>query len=185
MKIGYARTSTVDQNYSLDAQLERLNQEGCEKVFSEQVSSVDRRPEFEKALEFCREGDVLIITKLDRFARSIIDLWKHIQLLEDKGAAFQVLDMNLDTKTANGRLQVSLLASIAQWEREMMLERQRVGIAKAKAEGKYKGRSATARAKAVQIQKMAQRGLKPSQIASALGIGVASVYRYRDAATVT
>ena len=76
MKIGYARTSTVDQNYSLDAQLERLNQEGCEKVFSEQVSSVDRRPEFEKALEFCREGDVLIITKLDRFARSIIDLWK-------------------------------------------------------------------------------------------------------------
>ena len=93
--------------------------------------------------------------------------------------------MSLDTKTANGRLQVSLLASIALWELEMMLERQRVGIAKAKAEGKYKGRSATARAKAVQIQKMAQRGLKPSQIASALGIGVASVYRYRDAATVT
>ena len=182
MKIGYARTSSVDQNYSLDAQLERLNQEGCEKVFSEQVSSVDRRPEFEKALEFCREGDVLIITKLDRFARSIIDLWKHIQLLEDKGAALQVLDMNLDTKTANGRLQVSLLASISQWEREMMLERQRIGIAKAKAEGKYKGRSATARAKAVKIQKMAKDGLKPSQIASALGIGVASVYRYRDAA---
>ena len=155
--------------------------EGCEKVFSEQVSSVDKRPEFEKALEFCREGDVLIITKLDRFARSIIDLWKHIQLLEDKGAALQVLDMSLDTKTANGRLQVSLLASIAKWEREMMLERQRVGIAKAKAEGKYKGRSATARAKAAKIQQMAKDGLKPSQIASALGIGVASVYRYRDA----
>ena len=185
MKIAYCRTSTISQDYSLEHQREKLENEGCEKIFSEQVSSVDKRPEFEKALEFCREGDVLIITKLDRFARSIIDLWKHIQLLEDKGAALQVLDMNLETKTANGRLQVSLLASIAQWEREMMLERQRVGIAKAKAEGKYKGRSATARAKAVQIQKMAQEGLKPSQIASALGIGVASVYRYRDAATVT
>jgi len=102
-------------------------------------------------------------------------------LLEDKGAALQVLDMSFDTKTANGRLQVSLLASIALWELEMMLERQRVGIAKAKAEGKYKGRSATARAKAAKIQQMAKDGLKPSQIASALGIGVASVYRYRDA----
>jgi len=102
-------------------------------------------------------------------------------LLEDKGAALQVLDMSLDTKTANGRLQVSLLASIALWELEMMLERQRVGIAKAKAGRKYKGRSATARAKAAKIQQMAKDGLKPSQIASALGIGVASVYRYRDA----
>ena len=185
MKIGYSRTSTISQDYSLEHQREKLENEGCEKIFSEQVSSVDTRPEFEKALEFCREGDTLVVTKLDRFARSITDLWKHIQLLEDKGAALQVLDMNLDTKTANGRLQVSLLASIAQWEREMMLERQRVGIAKAKAEGKYKGRSATARAKAAKIQKMAKDGLKPSQIASALGIGVASVYRYRDAATVT
>ena len=100
-------------------------------------------------------------------------------MLEDKGAALQVLDMSLDTKTANGRLQVSLLASIALWELEMMLERQRVGIAKAKADGKYKDRSA--RAKAAKIQQMAKDGLKPSQIASALGIGVASVYRYRDA----
>ena len=185
MKIGYSRTSTISQDYSLEHQREKLENEGCEKIFSEQVSSVDTRPEFEKALEFCREGDTLVVTKLDRFARSITDLWKHIQLLEDKGAALQVLDMNLDTKTANGRLQVSLLASISQWEREMMLERQRIGIAKAKAEGKYKGRSATARAKAVKIRKMAKDGLKPSQIASALGIGVASVYRYRDAATVT
>ena len=104
-------------------------------------------------------------------------------MLEDKGAALQVLDMSLDTKTANGRLQVSLLASIALWELEMMLERQRVGIAKAKAGRKYKGRSATARAraKAAKIQQMAKDGLKPSQIASALGIGVASVYRYRGA----
>ena len=104
-------------------------------------------------------------------------------MLEDKGAALQVLDMSFDTKTANGRLQVSLLASIALWELEMMLERQRVGIAKAKAGRKYKGRSATARAraKAAKIQQMAKDGLKPSQIASALGIGVASVYRYRDA----
>ena len=179
MKIGYARTSTVEQNYSLKDQIERLESQGCEKIFSEKASSVQSRPEFEKCIEFAREGDVVVITKLDRFARSITDLWKHITGLEEKGASLQILDLNLDTSTPNGRLQITLLGGIAQWEREMMLERQKVGIAKAKAEGKYKGRVPTARRMEKDIQSLHLQGMTPSQIAKELNIGVASVYRYR------
>jgi len=180
MKIGYARTSTVEQNYSLEDQIERLESQGCEKIFSEKVSSVQSRPEFEKCIEFAREGDVVVITKLDRFARSITDLWKHITALEEKGAALQILDLNLDTSTPNGRLQITLLGGIAQWEREMMLERQKVGIAKAKQEGKYLGRVPTAHRKSKEIQRLHSEGMKPSIIAKELNIGVASVYRYRN-----
>ena len=179
MKIGYARTSTVEQNYSLEHQIERLEKEGCGKIFSEQVSSIEKRPEFDRAIEFTREGDTLVITKLDRFARSITDLWKHIEILKEKGVSIHILDLNLDTNSPTSRLQISLLGAIAQWEREMMLERQRIGIAKAKAEGKYKGRADTARRQSKKISELHQKGLKPSQIAKELGIGVASVYRYR------
>ena len=75
MKIGYARTSTIEQNYSLEDQIEKLERMGCEKIFNEQVSSVQERPEFQTCIEFAREGDVVVITKLDRFARSITELW--------------------------------------------------------------------------------------------------------------
>lgn len=179
MKIGYARTSTTDQKYSLEAQIDALTQEGCEKIFSEQVSSVQERPEFDACVEFCREGDVLVTTKLDRFARSITDLWNYINILQEKGADLHILNLNLDTSTPTGRLQITLLGGIAQWEREMMLERQRIGIEKAKAEGKYKGRKPTVRAIAGEIQRMHQEGKTPTTIAKELGIGVASVYRYR------
>ena len=180
MRIGYARTSTVEQNYSLEDQIERLQQQGCEKIFSEKVSSVQSRPEFNRCIEFAREGDVVVITKLDRFARSITDLWKHITTLEEKGADLHILDLNLDTSTPTGRLQITLLGGIAQWEREMMLERQAIGIAKAKEDGKYKGRVPTARKLSKRIRELHLDGMKPSQIAKELNIGVASVYRYRD-----
>ena len=179
MKIGYARTSTIEQSYSLEDQVERLGSQGCEKIFAEKVSSIQSRPEFEKCIEFAREGDTVVITKLDRFARSITDLWRHITALEEKGASLHILDLSLDTSTPNGRLQITLLGGIAQWEREMMLERQKVGIAKAQQDGKYKGRSPTARRLQEDIQKMHREGLKPSKIAKELKIGVASVYRYR------
>ena len=179
MKIGYARTSTVEQNYSLEHQIERLEKEGCEKIFSEQVSSIEQRPEFQKAIEFARDGDTLVITKLDRFARSITDLWKHIEILKEKGVSIQILDLHLDTNSPTSRLQISLLGAIAEWEREMMLERQRIGIAKAKADGKYKGRADTARRQSPRIKELHRQGIKPSQIAKELDIGVASVYRYR------
>lgn len=182
MKIGYARTSTDHQKYSLENQTEKLLESGCEKVFSEEVSSVSSsRPEFESALEFCREGDTLVVTTLSRFARSISDMWKHIEVLKEKGVSVSILDINLDTSTPTGTLMLNLLGSIYQFEREILLERQKIGIAKAKRDGKFKGRVPTAKNKSAEIIELTNQGMKPSAIAKKLGIGVASVYRYRVA----
>jgi DNA invertase Pin-like site-specific DNA recombinase len=178
MLIGYCRTSTVDQKYGLAAQIETLESEGVEKIFSEQISSVAKRPELESAIDFCREGDVLVVTKLDRLARSITDLWQIVSRLEEKKVELKILDLNLDTSTPTGRLMLSMMASLAQFEREILLERQREGIARAKAEGKFKGRKPTAREKQPEIQRMHSEGMKPDVIASELGISRMSVYRY-------
>ena len=180
MKIGYARTSTAKQDYGLQGQVETLNEYGCEKIYEEQVSSVASRPVFEECVDYCREGDTLVVTSLSRFARSIKDLWTHIELLEKKGVSLVILDMNLETNTPTGRLMISLIGSISQWEREILLERQRVGIAKAKSEGKYRGRADTARRQKKLIMQLHSGGLKPSEIAKEVGCGVASVYRYRN-----
>jgi len=147
MLVGYARTSTTEQEAGLEAQRRDLRACGCEEVFEEQVSSVQRREELEKALKFVRKGDAMVVSKLDRLARSVPDLVKIMGRLEEKGASLRILAMNLDTDTPTGRLLINLVGSIAQFEREIMLERQREGIAKAKEEGKYKGRAKTARAK--------------------------------------
>jgi DNA invertase Pin-like site-specific DNA recombinase len=176
MLIGYCRTSTLDQKYGLEAQIDALNEQGVEKVFSEQVSSVGDRPELKNALEFCREGDVLIVTKLDRLARSIHDLWRIVDQLESKKVELRILD--LDTSTPTGRLMLSMMGALAQFEREMLLERQREGIARAKAEGKFKGRVPIARAKQSEIRKLVTEGVKPTKVAEQLGISRASVYRY-------
>ena len=119
------------------------------------------------------------MTKLDRFARSITDLWKNVERLKSKGVELMIVDMNLDTSTPTGKLLLSLMGSIAEFEREILLERQRVGIAKAKAEGKYKGRKPKARDKALDIKRMTAEGMKPKAIAEALGLSVASIYVHR------
>jgi DNA invertase Pin-like site-specific DNA recombinase len=179
MIIGYARTSTTDQKAGLEAQHRDLSKAGCEKVFSEEVSSVDKasRRELDAALEYAREGDVIVVTKLDRLARSVAHLLQIVETLEAKGVSLRVLDMAIDTATPTGRLMLTLIGGIAQFEREIMLERQREGIAKAKAAGKYKGRKATAVAKTDQIKKLADEGMKPLQIAKEVGVGKSSVYR--------
>ena len=177
MLIGYARTSTVEQEAGLEAQLRELKANGCDEVFAETVSSVQRRDELEKALRFIRKGDTLVVTKLDRLARSIPDLVKIIERIEEKQATLRILAMNLDTSTPTGRLLLNLVGSVAQFEREIMLERQREGILKAKAEGKYKGRAATARAKADEVLALRAEGKRPVDIAASLGIARASVYR--------
>ena len=115
---------------------------GCEKVFREQVSAVSReREELEAAIEFAREGDVLVVTKLDRLARSVPHLCEIGSRLEAKGVGLKVLDQAIDTTTPTGRLMFNMLGAIAQFERELIRERMLVGVAKAKAEGKYKGRA--------------------------------------------
>jgi Site-specific recombinases, DNA invertase Pin homologs len=181
--IGYARTSTVDQAYSYQAQQDQLKQAGCNRVFAEQVSAVaQERPEFDKALDYAREGDTLVVCKLDRLARSLADLMDITRTLEKRGVSLRVLDMGLDTSTAHGRMVVGIIGSVAQFERELMLERQRIGIERAKAEGKYKGRKPTAMEKAEEVRDLAAQGVPKTEIAKRLGIGRASVYRVLNTA---
>ncbi len=177
MKIGYARTSTMEQEAGLDAQIRDLEKESCDKIFSEQVSSVDNRPELQKALEFIREGDCLIVTKLDRLARSVVHLGEIVKRIQEKKADLKILNLGIDTTTATGKLILNVMGSISEFEREMMLERQREGIAKAKAQGKYKGRAPTARAKSDEVKILAAQNVGATEISRQLGIGRASVYR--------
>lgn len=181
MLIGYARTSTKDQEYSLEAQIQRLKEVGCEKHYQEQVSSVDaKRQQLEAALDYIREGDVLVVTKLDRLARSVANTVEIQKALEKKNAGLKILDIDIDTTTPIGKLQFNLLAAIAQFEREVMLERQRVGIEKAKAEGKYKGRQPLSLKKKEQIKELLTTNTMPKEaIAKAVGVGVATVYRVK------
>lgn len=177
MKIGYARTSTLDQEAGFEAQIRELEAAGCEKVFQEQVSALGDRDELDTALEFIRESDSLVVCKLDRLARSTRHLGEIVETLKEKGAELVILNLGIDTSTPTGKLILDLLGSVAEFERAMMLERQREGIAKAKAEGKYKGRQPTARAKADQVLALKAEGKGATEIAKQIGIGRASVYR--------
>src|ERR1700733_4503403 len=182
MIVGYARTSTTEQVAGFEAQERDLRAAGVERVFAEQTSSVASRAQLEAALDFIRAGDVFVVTKIDRLARSVADLCAIVERIEAKGAALRILAISLDTATPTGKLMLNMLGSVAQFEREMMLERQREGIAKAAAEGKYKGRAPTARAKASQVKALAAEGMTREGIAKQLGIGIASVYRVLKAA---
>ena len=177
MIIGYARTSTTDQIAGLKAQERDLKAAGVKKLFQEQTSAVGQRKALEDAIEFAREGDVLVVTKLDRLARSVGNLVEIVSRLKAKGVSLRILGMGIDSSTPTGKLMINLLGSIAEFEREVMLERQRDGIAKAKADGKYRGRKPTARAQADVIIKLADAGNSKVSIAKELGIGIASVYR--------
>ena len=177
MIVGYARTSTVEQRAGLDGQLRDLKAVGAEKIFAEQVSSVAKRDQLEAALEFIREGDTLIVTKLDRLARSVKDLMELVDRINAKRAALRILDMNMDTATPTGRLMLTVLGGVAEFERLIMLERQREGIAQAKAEGRYAGRKPTQRAKRGEIQALMADGIGPAEISRRLGMSRSSVYR--------
>jgi DNA invertase Pin-like site-specific DNA recombinase len=185
--IGYARTSTAEQVAGLEAQVRDLKSTGCKKLFREQVSSTADRDQLEATIDYIREGDTLVVTKLDRLARSTLHLWEIVKRLEAKGAALRILNLGgemVDTRGATGRLILNVFAAFAQFEREMMLERQREGIAKAKAAGKYKGRKPTARAKAGEAVRLIEEGKSVSEAAETLGIGRASVYRALEYASL-
>lgn len=185
MHIGYARTSTLDQVAGFEAQQRDLAAAGCVKVYCEQVSSVARRAELEAAIDFAREGDCLVVTRLDRLARSVGDLVKITEQLAAKGVTLKVLALSLDTATPTGQLMLNLLSAVAQFERQIMLERQREGIAKAKREGKYKGRAPTARRHATAVMALRAEGVSPGDIARKLGVARSSVYRVIKEAQLT
>lgn len=149
MLVGYCRTSTVEQEAGFQAQHRLLGATGCTKIFAEQVSSVGQRDQLDAALEFLREGDTLVVCKLDRLARSTSHLLAIVAVLDRKNVGLRILDFGgsaVDTGSPSGRLMLTMFSAIGQFEREMMLERQKEGITAAKAAGKYKGRAATARA---------------------------------------
>lgn len=176
--IGYARTSTVEQEAGLAAQVVELESAGCTRVFSEKVSSVDAaRPQLHAALDWCREGDTFVVSRPDRLARSVADLLSIVAQLKARGVAVRILSMGVDTSTATGLLILQILGAVGEFERNVMLERQKHGIAKAKAEGKYRGRAPTARAKRADVLRLAAEGRKVSEITQHLGVSRASVYR--------
>jgi DNA invertase Pin-like site-specific DNA recombinase len=178
--IGYGRTSTLEQIAGLEAQKRDLTNVGCDPddIFVEQLSSVaTKRPELEAAIKHARKGDVFVVTKIDRLARSIFDLLEIEKRLRDKNVSLRILTPAIDTATPEGRLNFNLFGSIAQFEREIMLQRQKEGIAKAKDDGKYKGRKPTARAKTADVLAQRAAGVPPSAIAKAMKISPASVYR--------
>ncbi|MEQ1672298.1 MAG: recombinase family protein, partial [Hyphomicrobium sp.] len=118
--IGYARTSTVEQAAGFEAQVRELEAVGATKIFKEQVSSVSHRAQLDALIDFVREGDTVIVTKLDRLARSMRDLLEIVAQIEKKGAGLRILAMNLDTTTATGKLMLNVLGSVAEFERSMM-----------------------------------------------------------------
>jgi DNA invertase Pin-like site-specific DNA recombinase len=178
--IGVARTSTLEQVAGLEAQVRQLEEYGCERVYQEQVSSVGERVKLEEALSSLRTGDKLVVTKLDRLARSVQHLGQTIERINSAGASLVTLDMGgtaVDTSNPTGKLILNVMSSVAQFECEMMLERQREGIAKAKAEGKYKGRKPTARAKTDMVKLALDQGVSKAQICRDLDISKTSLYR--------
>ena len=176
--IGYARVSTTGQ--SLDIQREQLLAAGCERVFEEKMSgtTTDGRERLEEALRYVREGDVFTVCRLDRLARSMIDLRKIVDELTAKKVGFRVLQQGaIDTTRSDGRLLLNILASFAEFETDIRKERQSDGIAKAKSNGVYKGRKRSINAPS--IAELEADGLGATAIARRLGISRASVYRIK------
>ena len=174
--IGYARVSTTEQN--IEPQLEQLTAAGCDKVFQEKRSGADAaRPELGTMLDYVRDGDTVVCCKIDRLARSTKHLLEIVEMLKVRGVALRILNINLDTSTATGEMMLTMLGAIGQFEREMMLERQRDGIVKAKEDGKYNGRKPTAMNQAAEVMELIRQGMTRQATADRLGISVASVYR--------
>ena len=138
MLVGYARVSTLEQN--LDLQIDALQKAGCDKIFTEKMSSAKERPVFQQALEFIRNDDTLIIWKLDRIGRSLIDLVHIVNGLRERGIGLQIITECFDTSTPEGELQFHFYAMLAQYERSKICERTMAGLAAARARGRTGGR---------------------------------------------
>src|SRR5262249_1662152 len=176
--IGYARVSTTDQDLAI--QINALKAAGCEVIRSEKRSgtTTEGRAELQTVLDFLRSGDVLMVTRIDRLARSIGDLQDIVRALKARGAALKATEQPIDTSTAAGKCFLDMLGGFAEFETNLRRERQVEGIAKGKAAGVYKGRKPSiGRAVVAQLR---AAGLGPSAIAEKLGIGRASVYRALD-----
>ncbi len=177
MIVGYARVSTTDQN--LEIQLDELQAHGCERIFTDKATGTNTdRAGLSDVMEFLRDGDTLVVTRLDRFARSLTDLYAMLEKLTARGVTFHCVRQSIDTATSAGKLTLAILGAVAEFENDLRRERQRDGINKAKVNGIYRGRKATIDRDA--ILRLAQAGTAPSAIARELAISRTSVYRIID-----
>lgn len=179
MKIGYCRVSSSGQN--LASQIELLEKEGCEKIFTEKKSGrqVDNREVLQDALNFCREGDTFVITRLDRCSRSVKDLHNILDVLNKKGVAFKATEQDLDTSTSTGRLMIGLLSIVSAFETDLRAERQADGIKSALKRGVKFGReSIFDDEKTIEAINMQSQGMTNQAIADSFGIGKSTLLRY-------
>jgi DNA invertase Pin-like site-specific DNA recombinase len=179
MLIGYARVSTQDQN--LELQCSALNKSGCEKIYQEKISGArnNNRPELQQALDMLREGDTLIVWKLDRLGRSVKGLIELTAMLQQKNINFKSLTDNVDTATPSGRFFFHMMASLAQMERELIAERTKAGLAAAKSQGRIGGRRRKMTASKIEsAKKLLSSGSLPKDIAHNLGISIPTLYRW-------
>ncbi|MBT2513136.1 recombinase family protein [Arthrobacter sp. ISL-30] len=177
-RIGYARVSTRDQN--LDLQRDALRAAGCDRIFEDTMSGTKaRRPGLAKALEALREGDTLIVWKLDRLGRSLKDLLDFAGGLNERGIGFVSPTDSIDTTTASGRFFFNVMASLAQMERELMVERTQAGLRAAREQGRVGGRKrVVTEAKIRSARKLLSQGTPPKEVATSLGISVPTLYRW-------
>ena len=181
MIIGYARVSTQDQN--LDRQLDSLNAKGCERIFKEKMTgTTSARPEFEKMMQTLRQGDTLVIDSFSRLSRSTKDLLAIIRQLDTQGVTIVSLKENLDTATATGRMMMTMLSALSQFERDLISERTHDGLKAARARGRMGGRPKTKDSKIKQALKLYDsKALSISEIIKTVGISTATLSRYLDA----
>ncbi|WP_285019665.1 recombinase family protein [Novosphingobium sp. fls2-241-R2A-195] len=174
MIVGYARVSTTDQ--SLEVQIDELAAHGCDRIFQDQASGTSRaRVGLLEMIQFVREGDTIVVSRLDRFARSLTDLFQLLDELGRKGVAFQCVHQSIDTSSSTGKLTLAILGAVAEFENDIRRERQRAGIAKAKANGIYVGRKAGI--DPAKIKALAAEGMTAGAIAKEMGCHRQSVYR--------
>lgn len=181
VKIGYARVSTKTQQDSLQNQQAQLKGVGCEKIYAEVVSGMKaKRPQLARALDYAREGDTLIVTRLDRLGRSTLDTLKTLQSIDEKGVRVQALDLDLDTQTPAGRLVISVIASLAQWERDLMVERTKEGLAHARSQGRYGGRPAALTSEQKKAVRSALKdGMSAISVAKSFGVSRSTIERVK------
>ena len=182
MLIGYARVSTQDQ--VLDLQTEALQKAGCEKLFEDKISGrLADRPGLTKALEMLREGDTLVVWKLDRLGRSVKNLVDLVNELHARGVQFKSLTDSIDTATASGRFFFHVMASLAEMERELTVERTRAGLEVARQLGRKGGRKRQmTESKIASAKKLLANGVPPRDVAKNLGVSVPTLYRWIPAA---
>jgi DNA invertase Pin-like site-specific DNA recombinase len=179
MRIGYARVSTGEQN--MDLQLDALQEEGCERIYKERVSGAAKsRPELEKCLDSLREGDTLVVWRLDRFGRSLKDLVSKMETLKERGVGFASVTENIDTTTAQGKLTFHIFGALAEFERELGRERTMAGLRAAREQGRVGGRPrALSEEDIPQLQALMQNeGVSTADICERFGISRATLYRY-------